>query len=91
MGVWLCSGSTQRKGLLGSSVPKNAGDFLATASPLLSQRSDEEETWCVGRIEERKRAGERTDGGKKGPFVFSSGIWQLLASEVPPISESVRI
>lgn len=41
MGVWLCSGSTQRKGLLGSSVPKNADDFLATASLLLSQRSDE--------------------------------------------------
>lgn len=35
--------------------------------------------------------GKREEGGKKGPFMLSSGIWQLLASEVPPISESVRV
>lgn len=37
MGSWLSSGSTQRKSLLGSSVPENANNFLATASLSLCQ------------------------------------------------------
>ena len=80
-GHWLSLGSTQRKGLLGSSVPKNANDFPATASPLLGQMPDEKETGCVGRIGERE-SGSRREGGEKRPaLVLTSGIWHLLAFE----------
>lgn len=55
---WLSSASTQRKGLLGSSVPENANNLLATASLLLYQR--------LMSCGERNGVGGSRSNGEKG-------------------------